>query len=165
MPASRDQTLRNLLNQDRISIQTKLESKTVLLKQLASLIVRSPQVRETWDDIVNKLLRRELLGSTVAYPEGQIAIPHARLESVSTPSGALLLLKKPLSFDDSGHKVRIVLGLVLPEKKNDTHQFFLDKLIEYLKETDACASILTAQSPSDILHLMREINLSYVKSS
>jgi PTS system nitrogen regulatory IIA component len=65
--------------------------------------------------LLEALCRRESLGST-ALGRG-VALPHARIDNLSSPVGAFLRLLPPVAFDAPDDKpVEFVLALLLPAR-------------------------------------------------
>lgn len=89
----------------------RASGKTALLDELARRAARSLD-REA-GPILGALVRREGLGSTGIG--GGVALPHARLETVSRPFGLLARLRDPLDFDAVDERpVDLVFLLLLP---------------------------------------------------
>ena len=87
------------------------------------------------DEIYLGLLARERLGST-GIGEG-VAIPHCRMASCNTITGALLKLNDPVDFDSiDGAPVDLVFALIVPEEQNDEHLQVLSSIAELLQEEE-----------------------------
>ena len=66
------------------------------MEEVATLLIRG-NASLNKDTVFHLLVARERLGST-GIGHG-IAIPHARLNGIQTPTAAVLRLTRPLSFD------------------------------------------------------------------
>lgn len=78
------------------------------------------------DELYASLCEREALGST-AIGHG-IAIPHGRCHGLSEPHGALLRLRRPVTF---GHEaVDLVFAIAVPAHYTHQHLMLLSELAE-----------------------------------
>lgn len=81
--------------------------------------------------VLDALQQREKIGST-AFGHG-IAIPHARMEALSSAHCAVLQLKKPIDFSSEDSKlVDIIFGLIVPKNYDENHLQILSHLSESL---------------------------------
>ena len=102
------------------------------------------------DEIYLGLLARERLGST-GIGEG-VAIPHCRMASCNTITGALLKLNDPVDFDSiDGAPVDLVFALIVPEEQNDEHLQVLSSIAELLQEEEVRNQLREATS-NDMLY-------------
>lgn len=94
-------------------------SKKRLLEHISDFL--SGQLEDTTaDDIYDKLITREKLGST-GIGEG-IAIPHSRLRQCEDTLGALFLLDEAIDFDAiDRNPVDLIFVLLVPEEATEQH--------------------------------------------
>jgi PTS system nitrogen regulatory IIA component len=111
--------IEDILTADRAQINVPASSKKKLLQYLAQFIgQRLPGSSE--DDIYERLLTRERLGST-GIGEG-IAIPHCRLQQCDQALGVLLRLEAPIDYDAIDQQpVDLVFALLVPEEATEEH--------------------------------------------
>ncbi|GGY58099.1 PTS IIA-like nitrogen-regulatory protein PtsN [Bacterioplanes sanyensis] len=111
--------IEDILTADRAQINVPASSKKKLLQYLAQFIgQRLPGSSE--DDIYERLLTRERLGST-GIGEG-IAIPHCRLQQCDQALGVLLRLEAPIDYDAVDQQpVDLVFALLVPEEATEEH--------------------------------------------
>ncbi len=109
-------------------------SKKRLIEHVSTFL--ADQFEDTQaDDIFEKLIAREKLGST-GIGEG-IAIPHSRLAQCEDTLGALFLLETPIDFDSVDRKpVDLVFVLLVPEEATEQHLQTLSMLAEKFNQPD-----------------------------
>jgi PTS system nitrogen regulatory IIA component len=100
--------------------------------------------------IASELLKREELGST-GVGNG-VALPHARLQRLTKPFGAVASLKRPIDFDAIDHTpVDIVFLLLLPGDAGGEQLNALAAAARKLREPERRELLRAAQS-SDALY-------------
>ena len=109
-------------------------SKKRLIEHVATFL--ADQFEDTQaDDIYEKLITREKLGST-GIGEG-IALPHSRLPQCEDTLGALFLLDEPIDFDSIDRKpVDLVFVLLVPEEATEQHLQTLSMLAEKFNQAE-----------------------------
>ena len=118
--------IENILSADRTEIDVSVSSKKKLLEYLGKAI-STALPGSTADDIFERLLGRERLGST-GIGEG-IAIPHCRLKECDKAFGVLLRLEQAIDFDAIDRQpVDLVFALLVPEEATDEHLQVLSML-------------------------------------
>lgn len=99
---------------------------------------------------IEALIEREGLGPT-GVGHG-IALPHARLEGVTSISGIFIRLEKPLNFDAIDRQpVDLVFALLAPQTQGVDHLKALALVSRTMRDTDVCAK-LRANSDAATLH-------------
>lgn len=101
------------------------------------------------DDIYEKLIAREKLGST-GIGEG-IAIPHSRLQECDDTLGALFVLDQAVDFDAIDRKpVDIVFVLLVPEEATEQHLQTLSMLAQKFNDEGFRNTLRQATSSEDL---------------
>jgi PTS system nitrogen regulatory IIA component len=99
--------------------------------------------------VIGALNHRESLGST-GLGSG-IALPHARLSTVSKPFCLLARLREPLPFDAVDEKpVDIVCLVLLPEKQASDQLNVLAAIARRLRDGTALAAMRKARDPKSL---------------
>ncbi|MCA6063431.1 PTS IIA-like nitrogen regulatory protein PtsN [Thalassolituus marinus] len=120
--------IEDILTPERALLNVAVTSKKKLLEFLAG-VVTEQLPGSTADDIFDRLLSRERLGST-GIGEG-IAIPHCRLRFCEQAIGILMKLDEPVDFDSiDGKPVDLVFALLVPEEATEEHLQILAMLAE-----------------------------------
>lgn len=103
-------------------------------------------------EVVERLTERERLGSTGFG--GGIAIPHAKLDSISEVRGAVLLLAEPVPFDAvDDMPVDVVFMLLSPSDSGAEHLKMLARVSRFLRN-DAQVKRLRGAKSDDALHVI-----------
>ncbi|MDF1763391.1 MAG: PTS IIA-like nitrogen regulatory protein PtsN [Oleibacter sp.] len=127
-------SIADILEPERALIRVSVSSKKKLLELLAAMaadILKDVSA----DDIYDRLLSRERLGST-GIGEG-IAIPHCRLMNCPAAMGILFHLETSIDFDSiDGQPVDLVFALLVPEEANDEHLQVLATLARQFSSED-----------------------------
>lgn len=96
-------------------------------------------------EVTERLTERERLGSTGFG--GGIAIPHAKLESIDTVRGAVLLLDEPVAFDAvDDNPVDVVFMLLSPVDSGAEHLKMLARVSRFLRNETQVKRLRGAQS-------------------
>ena len=97
---------------------TQAEGKDDILRRLGDLFAEAYDLDASL--VLEQLEEREKLGST-GFGRG-VAIPHARMNGLKRPIGAMLKLERPVDFKAAdGLPVDLVFGLLSPANSGATH--------------------------------------------
>lgn len=159
-------TLGSLLDTSRITCGASISSKKKSLQFVAELMENSLDINDDDDDddegvdmdIMDALAARERLGCT-GMGHG-IAIPHGRVDFISDPIGALLILTEPVPFDAPDDlPVDIVFGLLIPEDQNEEHLHILASLARFFNSAENRDSIRNSGNAEEILQTLLQRNI------
>jgi PTS system nitrogen regulatory IIA component len=141
-----------LLSPDRIACHQDLVSKKRVLEALAGLLATSsPSLTEV--EIFDSLLNRERLGST-GLGTG-VAIPHGRMNGISSPLGAIITLNSGVDYDAIDHQpVDLLFALLVPEESTEEHLQILAGLAKMFSDRELCTRLRECQDASQLLHLL-----------
>lgn len=132
----------DILSPARTLSAVNVTSKKKLLELLASVVAEEVEGSSA-DDIFDRLLGRERLGST-GIGSG-IAIPHCRLRQCEQAVGVLLHLQDSIDFDAIDHKpVDLVFALLVPEEATGDHLQILATLARNFSDSDYCSRLREA---------------------
>ena len=138
----------DILTQEQTLAGVAVSSKKKLLELLASLVAETIDSASA-DDVYEKLLSRERMGST-GIGHG-IAIPHCRLLTCESALGFLLRLEEPIDYDAiDGRPVDLVFALVVPEESTDEHLQLLATLATNFSQSGFREALRCAP---DVTHL------------
>jgi len=99
--------------------------------------------------VAEALNRRESLGST-GLGSG-IALPHARLSSISKPFCLLARLREPLAFDAVDEKpVDLICLVLLPERQSSEQLNVLAAIARRLRDHAALGAMRKARDPKEL---------------
>lgn len=124
----------------------KREALELMAEKAAKLVGRpTPEIVET-------LLEREQLGST-GVGDG-VAIPHGKIENLSSITGVLALLETPVSFDAvDDQPVDLIFLLLAPANATAAHLKALAKVSRLLRDEDTRAALRGADSAESLFAL------------
>jgi PTS system nitrogen regulatory IIA component len=101
------------------------------------------------ETIVTALQDREQLGPT-GMGNG-IAIPHARIDNISSIKGMFIRLEKPINFDSiDKQKVDLIFSIIAPIDSGVDHLKALAKVSRLLRDQNICSKL---RSTADITAL------------
>lgn len=143
--------LTEILSADRITSGGTYTSKKKMLEDLSRLLGQGAGMDST--EILNGLTAREKLGST-GLGHG-VAIPHGRINGVSTSIGAFLRLKHPLDYEaHDGLPVDLVFGLLVPQQATEAHLKHLAAIAEMFSDEDFCKKLRAAKDNAELSTLL-----------
>ena len=127
-------------------------SKKRLIEHVATFL--ADQFEDTQaDDIYEKLIAREKLGST-GIGNG-IAIPHGRIKQSDKPVAVLLVTTQGVNYDAIDKRpVDIFCALLVPEDQCDTHLATLASIAKTFDNKEILRKIRNAQSDQDLFNII-----------
>ena len=133
----------DLLSLGGVSDALKAGSKKQALQELSAIAAAETEQKER--SVLDLLLARERLGSTGVG--AGVAIPHAKLEGLSKPSGVFARLREPIEFDAvDGRPVDLIFLLLAPDSEGSDHLKALALVSRLLRDERVCARLRGADS-------------------
>ena len=133
-------------------VDRRYADKTACLRDLAARAASTVGLDRT--EILEALLRREALGST-GVGDG-VALPHARLSSITHPFIILARLKKPIGFDAVDDRpVDVVCLLMLPAEPSGRDLSLLARCARALRNKETISAIRVAPNPELLMSAMK----------
>ncbi len=137
----------NLLNESNVFANLKAKNKTEALKKLITSLKIDP---EQIDGVQQAVLERESIIST-GVGQG-LAIPHAKVESLSQNYAAFALLNEPIAFDAVDNKpVSIIFLLIGPKSDNRQHVKILSRISQLMNSETFRKRVKNLNSRKDII--------------
>lgn len=104
---------------------------------------------------VDGLQERESLGPT-GVGHG-IALPHARLQELTSIVGVFIRLEKPLDYDSVDRQpVDLVFGLFAPKDSGVDHLKALALVSRTMRDANICAKLRVNNDPSKLYAILTE---------
>jgi PTS system nitrogen regulatory IIA component len=129
-----------ILDLGGISVADQASSKKRVLEHAARLLAVGLGEEPTVEQIFERLLERERLGSTGLA--GGVALPHARIDGIEHSRGAFMRLASPVEFDAlDGEPVDLVFALLVPADATDEHLQLLARLAGLFNNADLRARL------------------------
>jgi nitrogen PTS system EIIA component len=144
----------DFLSVESIKLSIESKNKKDAIKELVEVLVKSGKVKDK-KKMIQTLMEREELGST-GIGQG-IAIPHGKSDTVSDLAAAFGVSADGVSFDSlDGEPVNIFFLLVAPEGAAGAHLKALARISSLLKDKYFRKSLLSAQSPEEVIKIIQE---------
>jgi mannitol/fructose-specific phosphotransferase system IIA component (Ntr-type) len=142
-----------LLTEKRI-VTVKDKTKDGALKTLVRVLARTPQVAKE-KELAKAISDRERILSTgIGYG---IAIPHAKIPSVSGFVAALGISKAGVPFDSlDGKPAHVVVMIAGPEGENEEYLRILARFTSVLKSEETRTRIIEAKGSAAVLSILQE---------
>ncbi|MEA2736719.1 MAG: nitrogen system component [Acetobacteraceae bacterium] len=136
----------DFLTPDRVILDLRARDKSHLIAEVARAAGRLlPALKPA--TIETALLAREQLGST-GLGAG-FALPHARIEGLSSYFGLFVRLAKPIDFDAiDGRQVRLVFVLLIPAEAVTPHVAALAAISRRFRDAERVGRLEKADSPA-----------------
>lgn len=141
-----------LLTPEDILLEVEAADAADLWRQVARHWAPSDELQAR--EIETALAAREARGTT-ALGRG-VAIPHARLSSISTPRLALVRLRRPLDFGAAdGEPVQLLFVLLVPAQAVEQHLNLIARLAGILGDSQRRERLLQAKDAAAVSSLLR----------
>ena len=136
-----------IITQKLVLSLNNISSKKRLFQEIATHMAKDCLV--STETIGTALQDREQLGPT-GMGNG-IAIPHARIDKISSIKGMFIRLEKPLNFDSiDKQKVDLIFSILAPVDSGVDHLKALAKVSRLLRDQKICSKL---RSTADITAL------------
>jgi len=138
-------------------VLTELEGKTkkAVVTELVEVLAKKKSQLKNVDSVVEAIMKRESTGST-GIGQG-VAIPHAKSEDVTRIVASLGISKAGVDFDSlDGEPVYIIFLMVAPPESISEHLQAIAKISRLLKDKFFRQSLRDAQTPSEIIKIIKE---------
>jgi PTS system nitrogen regulatory IIA component len=145
--------LSKLLKPGAVRVVGHLTSKKRLFQELGEVAAQAYGLNASV--AVDGLQERESLGPT-GVGHG-IALPHARLEDLSSIIGIFLRLEKPLDFDSVDRQpVDLVFALFAPKDSGVDHLKALALVSRTMRDPSICAKLRANTDPAKLHAILTE---------
>ncbi|TYB33318.1 MAG: PTS sugar transporter subunit IIA [Flexistipes sinusarabici] len=146
--------LSDYVDEDLVCEVDESYDKNTILSDLVEILY-DKGLLEDKKGAYNALVDREKLGSTGVGEE--VAIPHAKLDSIDDVIVLLAISKEGIEFDSLDKQPVKVIFLVLASvKKMNLHLKTLARISRLIKSTDFKSRVLNASSKREILNILNE---------
>jgi PTS system nitrogen regulatory IIA component len=136
-----------IITQKLVLSLNNISSKKRLFQEIAAHMAMESSVNP--ETVVAALQDREQLGPT-GMGNG-IAIPHARIDNISSIKGMFIRLEKPINFDSMDkQKVDLIFSILAPIDSGVDHLKALAKVSRLLRDQNICSKL---RSTADITAL------------
>ena len=142
-----------ILKPEAVRVLSGISSKKRLFHEISAVVDSCYGIDQAHAN--DALQERESLGPT-GVGHG-VALPHARLETVDSVRGAMILLEKPINFDSVDRQpVDLVFALFAPEDAGVEHLKALALISRTLREASLCCKLRSNHSPATLDTILTE---------
>lgn len=145
--------LSKLIIPGAVRVVGQLTSKKRLFQELGEMAAAAYRLNSSV--AVDGLQERESLGPT-GVGHG-IALPHARLQELTSIVGVFIRLEKPLDYDSVDRQpVDLVFGLFAPKDSGVDHLKALALVSRTMRDANICAKLRVNNDPSKLYAILTE---------
>ncbi|MCC6699320.1 MAG: PTS sugar transporter subunit IIA [Candidatus Hydrogenedentes bacterium] len=151
--APRAESLLSLIAENRILCWKEELSKEDALRQLVSACFGRREAalsREAWKAV----MEREKQGST--FLSEDIAIPHARVQGLSSPRMSVGIAKHGILDSTTGHRAAMVILYVSPLHEPDRHLRIMARIGTLARNELVHTKLKNARKPREVYRIMQE---------
>ena len=143
--------LSEILKPEAIKVVASASSKKRLLHDIGELAQSAFGLNQS--SVVEALQERESLGPT-GVGHG-VALPHARLDGLTSVKGSFLMLEKPVDFDSIDRQpVDLVFALFAPRDAGVEHLKALALVSRSLRDQTLCKKLRANPDPSTLYAIL-----------
>jgi fructose-specific phosphotransferase system IIA component len=146
----------NYFDKDSILFNSKQRDKKNIISFMLDDLVSSGKInKKSKKDILATIIQREEMGSTAIG--GNIALPHARINSVKNILLSLCITKEGVDFDSLDEKpVNIIVLLLSNKMQAGAHLKTLAFLARMLRDNFFVESLKKAKDKEEVLSLLNK---------
>ena len=142
----------DLLKRDSIDLNVEASNKKDILKKAVELMNKNGNIIDK-DKYLVLVLKREEEGTTGIGEE--IAIPHGKGDSVSTPGLAAMVIPDGVDFEALDERpVKLLFLIAAPNTKENVHLEVLSRLSTLLMDEKFRKELINAQSKDEFLKII-----------
>jgi fructose-specific phosphotransferase system IIA component len=141
--------IEDILNNQRICVSLKGQSKKEIIAELADLLVKDGLLKEG-HELVESAMEREGLMST-GIGKG-VAIPHGRSKALKKMTGSFGICKNKIDFGSlDDHPVQIFFFIATPQNIIADHVKALALVSRLLNQEEIRGKLLLAEDPQAVM--------------
>lgn len=144
-------SLIELISPDRI-VMLKSKTKEEALRELVGVISKSPHVRDKEEFLRAILEREEIMSTGIGLG---IAVPHAKLDSVTDFVIAIGVSKEGIDFNSLDDKPAHIIVMIAGPNRQETYLRILARVTLLLKNEKVRRSIIQAETPEKVIEIIR----------
>jgi fructose-specific phosphotransferase system IIA component len=142
----------SLITPERI-VDLKAATKREALREMFKVIEKAPEITNSKDFERSIIEREDILTTGIGF---EIAVPHVKIESVSSFVMALGRSRQGVDFDSlDGKPVKLVIMIATSARERDEFLKVLAKVVLLFKEESFRRKILKAGSPEEVFALLK----------
>jgi len=134
--------------------QLEAKDKFEAIEELARVFEKSHLCSDI-SSLINALKEREEIMSTgIGFG---IAIPHAKIQTVSEMAFAIGISRRGIDFDSmDGQKVNLIILVIAGEKQHKDYLRLLSNIMSILKKDPVKEMIIQSANPEEIISILKK---------
>ena len=142
----------DLIKKDSIALNVEASKKEEIIKKAVDLMSKNGNIINK-DEYFKLVMKREEEGSTGIGEE--IAIPHGKGDSISTPGVAAMVIPNGVDFNSlDGKPVKLLFLIAAPNTKDNVHLEVLSRLSTLLMDEKFRKELLQAKNEDEFLKII-----------
>lgn len=138
------------MSKDLICLDLKAKNKGEVLVELASLMEKSPNIKDGDKSLYDALVERESIGST-GIGKG-VAIPHAKTEGAAALTVAFGISKKKIDYESLDKEpVEIFFVFASPVKDSQVYLKVLARISRLIREESFREGLVKCKTPDEVI--------------
>jgi galactitol PTS system EIIA component len=147
---------KEVFREELVLLHPAADCAETVLRALADVLYKDGAVKESYFDAM--LAREKLYPTGLPTEQVKVALPHADVEHVNYSAMAVAILSQPVQFcemgtADSPLDVEIILMLANADPAEQVQT--LRRLVEMFDEPASLVALRDAQTPAEVVSLMR----------
>lgn len=145
----------DFLHADSIELNLKAKTPEEAVRELAELLAKANRIQDK-EGVVSAVMSRETT-ITTGIGEG-VAVPHAKIESVSKPIMAIGVTEKGIDWQSVDNRpAHLIILIISPNKDAGTQLRLLASISRLIKKKGVAPILLNTDSPQDLLDFFNEM--------
>lgn len=142
----------DLINKDAIDLNVEASKKEEVIQKAVELMSHNGNITNK-DEYLKLVIKREEEGSTGIGEE--IAIPHGKGDSISSPGIAAMVIPNGVDFNSlDGKPIKLLFLIAAPDTKDNVHLEVLSRLSTLLMDEKFRKELIEAKSKEEFLNII-----------
>ena len=142
----------DLIKKEAIDLNVKASTKKEIIEKAVELMSKNQNITNK-EDYLKLVLEREKKGTTGIGEE--IAIPHGKGDSISSPGVAAMVIPEGTDFNSlDGKPVKLLFLIAAPNTEDNVHLEVLSRLSSLLMDENFRKELIKAKSKEEFLEII-----------
>ena len=142
----------DLIKKEAIDLNVKASTKKEIIEKAVELMSKNQNITNK-EDYLKLVLEREEKGTTGIGEE--IAIPHGKGDSISSPGVAAMVIPEGTDFNSlDGKPVKLLFLIAAPNTEDNVHLEVLSRLSSLLMDENFRKELIKAKSKEEFLEII-----------
>ncbi|WP_195265083.1 fructose-specific PTS transporter subunit EIIC [Clostridium sp. 1001275B_160808_H3] len=146
--------MNKIFSKDLIQLNIKSSTKNECIEELSSLLYQQGKITDVKKYVADVHKREEEFSTEL---ENGAAIPHAKSIHVKSPSVAIGISKKGITFgNDETKKTHLIFLIAMPENSDNTHIHTLSTITSKLLDENDVTKMINSKSIDELIYLLED---------